>query len=407
MSILQQLGHLTVNEFLESYWQQKPVLLRGVFPEFQSPDFKPLITANELAGLALEEDIESRIILEKGNLKQTGSEKNKSTPWALHCGPFEESIFAQLPESHWTLLVQAVDHYSSDIAQLLERFHFIPSWRLDDMMISYAADGGSVGPHYDQYDVFLLQAEGKRRWKIGPTYDEHAPKVDNTPLHILKDFQVDEEWLVEPGDVLYVPPQYGHWGVAEGECLTYSVGFRAPSAEEILAGLGDHIGASLSESQRFSDAKRPATQTPGVITSEDVQRIQQLALKLINNPEAIAQWLGYEMTHPKYGAPEITQDYQEQDILELILNGNLEKNTAARFAYLEDELTSDQVSSAGLASLFVDGESYTCSKVLAQLLCDLPFTQLSIELQNNAERLSRDDFHVLSQLLNTGALMES
>ena len=167
------LGKLAPQDFLDKYWQKKSLLIPKAFPDFKSP-----ITADELAGLSLEEEVESRIILEHGN-----------TPWELRQGPFSEDSYSALPDSHWTLLVQAVNHWVPEVQELLKHFNFIPSWRFDDIMISYATDGGSVGPHYDQYDVFLLQAEGKRHWQVGPVYNEQAPTLSGTPLHILSEFE--------------------------------------------------------------------------------------------------------------------------------------------------------------------------------------------------------------------------
>ena len=166
--------------------RKKPLLIRQAIPDFSAP-----ISADELAGLSLEEEVESRLILEQGE-----------TPWELRHGPFTEEAFRLLPESHWTLLVQAVDHWVPEVHELLEYFRFLPSWRLEDIMISYATDGGNVGPHYDQFDVFLIQAEGKRRWQIGPVYDDQTPMVENTPLHILSGFDVLEDYVLEPGDLL-------------------------------------------------------------------------------------------------------------------------------------------------------------------------------------------------------------
>lgn len=201
---LQLLGGLTAAEFLRDYWQRKPLLVRQAIPDFESP-----LSADELAGLSLEESVESRIVLEHGK-----------TPWEMRRGPFQEEDYQHLPEQDWTLLVQAVDQFVPEVAQLLEQFRFLPSWRIDDVMISYAAPGGGVGPHFDNYDVFLLQGHGRRRWKVGQMCSSDSPLREHADLRILADFEQSDEWVLEPGDMLYLPPRLAHYGIAEDECMT-------------------------------------------------------------------------------------------------------------------------------------------------------------------------------------------
>ena len=203
------LGTLSEERFLSDYWQQKPLLIRGAWPNFQAP-----IDADELAGLALEDEVESRLII--------GSD------YAVEQGPFAEERFASLPAREWTLLVQAVDLWVPEVAEMLRRFSFLPRWRIDDIMVSYATDGGGVGPHFDDYDVFLLQGSGQRRWQIGDYCDANSALSEHSQLKILDAFDAQQDWLLNPGDMLYLPPRLAHCGVAVGECCTYSVGFRAP-----------------------------------------------------------------------------------------------------------------------------------------------------------------------------------
>jgi 50S ribosomal protein L16 3-hydroxylase len=205
--------------FLTEYWQKKPLLLRNALPGFVSP-----LTPDELAGLALETDVESRLVLERG----------KRERWELRNGPFSAAQFKRLPKQRWTLLVQAVDHWVPPVRALFNHFAFLPAWRFDDIMVSYAVDKGGVGPHFDYYDVFLLQGLGQRRWRIGDRCDVSTPLRTDTQLRILKRFTTREEFVLEPGDLLYVPPGIAHWGTAVGECMTYSIGFRAPSEVELL-----------------------------------------------------------------------------------------------------------------------------------------------------------------------------
>lgn len=232
-------GDLSAEIFLRDYWQKKPLLIRNAFP-----GFVPCISADELAGLACEEEIESRLI-----------ETDPATgDWSLEHGPFAEERFATLGSKPWTLLVQAVDHWVPDVAPLMQAFDFIPQWRRDDLMISYASDGGGVGPHYDNYDVFLLQAEGVRRWEFGGLFGKDSPRRDDTPVMILPEWQAEQSFDLQPGDMLYLPPRVGHNGVGVGDgCMTWSIGFRAPSHSEILQGLTQSICDGLSSDLRYED----------------------------------------------------------------------------------------------------------------------------------------------------------
>ena len=219
MSIL---GNITTEEFLRDYWQKKPLVIRGAFADFEMP-----FDAGELAGLALETDCPARIILEKGH-DNKNEESPENKPWTVQYPPFTDESFTSTPETHWTFLVNDLERYYPELGNLIEPFRFIPDWRIDDLMVSYAADQGSVGPHVDAYDVFLIQGEGKRRWQV--VTDPYYPSelLEDSQLAILKNFKHDEEWLLDTGDMLYLPPNVPHHGVAIGECMTFSVGFRAP-----------------------------------------------------------------------------------------------------------------------------------------------------------------------------------
>ena len=209
------LGGRSAELFLSEYWQRQPMLVRGAFVDIEN-----IIEPEELAGFSLDDTVESRIILERSPVD-----------WELRHGPFNQKTFKNLPKTHWTLLVQALDHQVPAISDLLEAFNFIPNWRIDDVMASFAPKGGSVGPHYDFYDVFLIQAHGQRRWQVGQTCTEETAIVPNLPVRILQEFQPEQEWVLNPGDMLYLPPGIAHYGVAENECITLSVGFRAPSEQ--------------------------------------------------------------------------------------------------------------------------------------------------------------------------------
>jgi 50S ribosomal protein L16 3-hydroxylase len=288
------LGGLSATEFLETHWQRKPLLVRQALPNYRSP-----VSADELAGLALEDEIESRLVLEQG----------ADGPWALRHGPFQDEDFQNLPDEAWTLLVQAVDLWVPEVSVLLEQFNFLPKWRLDDVMISYAAAQGSVGPHFDQYDVFLLQVEGVRRWQVGRSCDASCPVLANTDLRILEDFEVEQEWLLQPGDMLYVPPGIAHWGVAQTPGLTFSIGFRSPNLADMLGELAMDIGEQPN-TPHYVDPPLEPSMASDEINPVFVAQAKQQLLALIDDDALIADWFARYMTSPKY--PDLTGLTDEQ-----------------------------------------------------------------------------------------------
>lgn len=332
------LGDITPEEFFRDYWQKKPLLIRGALPDV------PVIDANELAGYALEKNVESRLIVEH---PQSDPLRSK---WALTHGPLTAKHFKSLPGSHWTLLVQAVNQLHPDIHELLRRFCFIPHWRIDDVMVSYAVDKGGVGPHFDYYDVFLLQASGKRHWRIGQTCSSASPLRKDTDCKILQDFTTQEEWVVEPGDMLYIPPGVAHWGIAEGECMTYSVGFRAPSHGEILLDYSEEIASTLTEDRRFADPDRKPTAHPGLISDTDIQKVRTLLQNLLLDEKNLASWFGRFMTQPRREAPT----FEAETPYPMLGPG-------VRAAY--------RPHAQGQATLYVEGGELCCSLPLAEALC--------------------------------------
>lgn len=263
---------MTQQEFLDQYWQKKPLVIRQAFP-----DFKSVISPNELAGLAGEPRIESRLVIEKG---VGGS-------WQLIDGPFSDKDFSALPKSHWTLLVQDIDKHVPETKGILEPFSFIPNWRFDDLMISFAPKHGSVGPHTDGYDVFLLQGMGKRKWQVsaGPL---HKPALlENVDIQVLADFEPAQEWLLEPGDILYLPPHYGHHGVAMEDCMTFSIGFRAPNQSETLdAVINDLVEHSMAK-RHYQDSDLQAARHGYEIGLEAVLRLKKLLHETIEEAEPL------------------------------------------------------------------------------------------------------------------------
>jgi 50S ribosomal protein L16 3-hydroxylase len=291
------LGNISKEQFLKEYWQKKPLLIRQAYPNFE-----PLIPADELAGMSLEEEIESRIIMENG----------PDSPWQLISGPFQEETFGSLPEDKWTLLIQGVDQWLPEAADLLQDFNFIPNWRIDDLMISFATDGGSVGPHYDQYDVFLLQAEGQREWRIGQMCTEHDEFLKETKLRLLAKFEETERWVLEPGDMLYLPPRLAHYGISQGNGQTYSIGFRAPSQSELMHSLVDQIDASSNEDQRYGDPELALQTHSGEINEAALQQVRDFMIQALADPILLSDAIGKLMTEAKYPQERDEDDEKEK-----------------------------------------------------------------------------------------------
>ncbi|HEY1027724.1 MAG TPA: cupin domain-containing protein [Pseudomonas sp.] len=377
---LQLLGGLTAREFLRDYWQKKPLLVRQAVPDFESP-----ISPDELAGLALEEEVESRLVIEHGE-----------RPWELQRGPFNEDTFQELPERDWTLLVQAVDQFVPEVAELLEDFKFLPKWRIDDLMISFAAPGGGVGPHFDNYDVFLLQAHGHRRWQIGQMCDSQSPLLPHADLKILAEFEPTDEWVLAPGDMLYLPPCLAHCGTAEDDCMTYSVGFRAPSAAEVLTHFTDFLGQFLPDEERYSDADIQPSDDPNQIQRDALERLKTLLNEHMSDERLLMTWFGQFMTEPKY--PELVAgiEIEIDDFLGALEDGAiLIRNPSARMAW--SEVGEDLV-------LFASGQSRLVSASLRELL-KLICSADALHVENLAAWLADDEGRTLLwELVKQGSL---
>ena len=274
-------------DFLRDYWQKRPLLIRNAFAGFVSP-----ISPEDLAGLACEESALSRIV----------AHEREHDRWLLRHGPFPEAMFPELPQHDWTLLVQDVDKWDADVAALLPAFDFLPRWRIDDVMVSFAAPGGSVGAHVDQYDVFLLQGQGRRRWQIDASeaLGKDAPPIHfrlDTELKLLQRFTPTHEWVLEPGDMLYLPPGVPHHGVAEDACLTFSIGMRAPAASELLGDYVDTLIADADEAQRYRVPELAPVGDSNEIDAAAMQRvIEALNVLRMNDPERLGDWFGRYIT---------------------------------------------------------------------------------------------------------------
>ncbi|PCJ32297.1 MAG: cupin [Gammaproteobacteria bacterium] len=332
---------LTQQQFLDEYWQKKPLLIRQAFTDFESP-----ISPEELAGLACEDDIESRLIEERG----------PDSAWQVTNGPLSEQDFARLPETDWTMLVQDVDKHIPEFQALLDPFRFIPNWRRDDLMVSYAPQGGTVGPHTDGYDVFLLQAMGSRHWQVGGKAIHDAKIVEDLSLQILAEFDPEQEWDLQPGDMLYLPPHFAHHGVALNDCMTFSIGFRAPSRTDLLDGVINTLLEHELGKARYSDADLLVSADSSEIDEAAVQRLTKLLHDAIDeSTPLLAQVLGKFVTETKQSlvsfAAETEDELSNVDALDQQFSQGqqLQRSVYHRFAWTKI---------ADKTQLFMAGEVY-------------------------------------------------
>jgi 50S ribosomal protein L16 3-hydroxylase len=281
------LGGISPETFMRKYWEKKPLLIRGAIP-----GFKPLLDRAELIDLAAQDDVESRLVV--------SSLADKKGQWRLKHGPFARKDLPPFKQPGWTVLLQGVDLHDERVHQLMNRFRFVPDARLDDLMISYASDTGGVGPHFDSYDVFLLQAQGRRRWRIGRQKD--LSLLPDMPVKILAKFVPEQEFVLEPGDMLYLPPQWAHDGIAEGECMTYSIGFRSPVkgeiARELLQCLAEQAEGDVGPAI-YRDPDQPAVRNSGEIPAGLLQFAKDALAAALKDPLALQRSLGEIMTEPK------------------------------------------------------------------------------------------------------------
>jgi 50S ribosomal protein L16 3-hydroxylase len=332
--------------FLRHYWQKRPLLIRGAFPDFVSP-----LTPEDLAGLACEEAALSRVV----------RHDRKKDRWTLRNGPFAESDFPKLPKQDWTLLVQDVDKWDADVRGLLDFFDFLPRWRIDDIMISFAAPGGSVGAHVDQYDVFLLQGHGKRHWQIDTRADAPTAFRDDVELKLLREFHPNHEWTLEPGDMLYLPPGVPHHGVAVDACLTYSVGMRAPSQAELMVDFAEHLAQRTGEEARYADPDLSVPVDTNEIDETALARVRRALVELQTDEATLKAWFGaYISSYRSVGIsappkPPTTDAIRKT----LSAGGVLSRHPFLRSAWCRD---------GKRALLFADGEAYPMSLESARTL---------------------------------------
>lgn len=294
------LNGLSRSEFLAKHWQKKPLLIQQAIANFKSP-----INKQQLIELSHESSIESRVVT-----------ANETQAWNCEYGPFEPEYFPSLEDKHWTLLVQSVDHFLPEVAELLELFDFIPTWRIDDIMISYANDGGSVGPHLDQYDVFLLQAVGQRQWLINDEDYTEDDLLEDSELKLLAEFNHNKDYLLKVGDMLYLPPGVAHHGIANGDCITISIGFRAPTDHELLAAFADDL--PISQAPFFyTDPDLTLQRHCGEIDKQHIDYIYQMMMNRMVNDEQFEQWFGRYISEARSSNEQYHDDcsFDDFDIL--------------------------------------------------------------------------------------------
>lgn len=379
-SPLQVLGGITAEQFLNEYWQKKPLLVRNAMPEIIN-----ILEPDDVKELALEETVSARLI------KQKDKDPNQ---WSVKSSPLIKGDFQKLPKL-WTLLVQAVDHYSFDLAELWKKFPFIPQWRRDDIMVSYAPKGGSVGQHFDFYDVFLVQGYGHRRWQLGQMCDENTAFVAGQPLKLLPEMDVHFDEVLAPGDLLYVPPGLSHYGVAEDDCLTFSFGFRMPNVATMMDRVSDRFADNALLKNPVIDIMRDQVSQIGEMTSNELAYLKAKVLDQLQHSSDFEHALVALMSEPKYpdNIPE-PDEIEADDLREILSTGyELCLEPASRLLYTQQD---DQL------LFWANGEACCIDDRFAPLLKALADGQvLPFDAQFDHDEFLED----LAQLLNDSVLM--
>lgn len=374
------LGGITAEQFLAEYWQKKPLLVRNGLPEIVG-----LLEPQDVQELALEEHASARLIRQK--------DKNPNE-WHVKSSPLTKGDFQKLPKL-WSILVQAVDHYSFDLSELWKKFPFIPQWRRDDIMVSYAPKGGSVGKHFDFYDVFLVQGHGHRRWQLGQMCDANTAFVPNQPLKLLPEIDVQFDEILAPGDLLYVPPGMAHYGVAEDECLTFSFGFRMPNVAGMMERISDQFSANSLLQNPVVDIARQQISQIGEINTSELSYLKDLVLAQLQDSAALDAAITSYMSEPKYPDNIPEADEIEADDLKEILHEGYEVllEPASRLLYTEKN---------GTLNFWGNGEALFIAESFEQKLKAIANGEsLAFDSQfNNDETLEN-----VAHLLNESILM--
>ncbi|MBU2977072.1 cupin domain-containing protein [Alteromonas sp. C1M14] len=331
--------------FLNEYWQKKPLVIRQGLTAFSDP-----IDENDLAGLAQEDDVDSRIV-----------SVHDDEQWHVYHGPFDD--YNTVCQGKWTLLVQGVDRYSDDINGLMEAFNFIPYWRMDDVMISYAVKGAGVGPHTDQYDVFLIQGKGKRAWQVGAP-GNYTPRYPHKDLQQIAGFAPQIDVVLEPGDILYIPPGWPHDGQALEDCLTYSVGFRAPDQHQILQHVTDELTAAHCQPVRYSDPNLTQPRHPGMISPTEVSTLREMIIDLISSPDSDHALMSLlSMQHlPESDTPVPVTTDEVRTLLEN--GGEIIRLLGCKPVFNENQNSTN-------FTFYVNGEAFHTPKVLEQVMWEI------------------------------------
>lgn len=371
-------GDLTPEKFLAEYWQKKPLIIKQAFTNFQDP-----IPADELAGLAMESEIESRIV-------SVDSEGN----WQVDHGPFED--FSQYGESQWTLLVQAVNNWSRPTHELLSPFAFIPSWRIDDVMVSFSTPDGGVGAHLDQYDVFIIQGSGKRRWQVGAPDKSLSTLLPHPDLKQVSSFQPIIDEITEAGDLLYIPPNHPHNGVSIENSVNFSIGFQAPSSQDLWSSFADKlIDLNIGE-ERFSDPDRTQCQQNFTITAHDKKQLKSFMLAQLDNDELYEQFIGQYLTQGHHALEILVpvNDIDNAKLLDILSEPDI---LFMPVSGLKAAIVNDTK-----ATLFINGDSFPLEDqtlALAEKLAQQnPLTTSEIKKLNNCLK----NTELLTSVLNKG-----
>ncbi|MDG1074855.1 MAG: cupin domain-containing protein [Methylophilaceae bacterium] len=366
---LSLLNQLTPEIFLAEYWQKKPLLIRQAIPNFTG-----LLSPNELAGLACEDDVQSRII------------QNKNNTWTLTHGPFSEDTFSTLPESNWTLLVQSVNHHLPEAATLLKQFNFIPHARLDDLMVSYAPKGGSVGAHLDSYDVFLLQANGSRRWKINTHPD--LSLIEDASIRLLKQFETEQEWVLAPGDMLYLPPNIAHHGISEDDnCMTYSIGFRAPKKQALIEGFLAHLQETIQVDGLYEDADLRLQRHPSEISDAMIAKVEHVFNSITWHTKTVSDFLGRSISEPPadvvFESPFEDIDFSIDDFAQALTKQNMRLDLKSQLLFSHD-------------CFYLNGEQLIVTPSIAERVRELADHRIlqTINLTEKQRSLLASNFHV-------------
>ncbi|MEO4109333.1 cupin domain-containing protein [Acinetobacter pittii] len=374
------LGGITAEQFLAEYWQKKPLLVRNGLPEIIG-----LLQPQDVQELALEEHASARLIRQK--------DKNPNE-WHVKSSPLTKGDFQKLPKL-WSILVQAVDHYSFDLSELWKKFPFIPQWRRDDIMVSYAPKGGSVGKHFDFYDVFLVQGHGHRRWQLGQMCDVNTAFVPNQPLKLLPEIDVQFDEVLAPGDLLYVPPGIAHYGVAEDDCLTFSFGFRMPNVAGMMERISDQFSANILLQNPVVDIARKQMSQIGEINSTELSYLKDLVLAQLQDSTALDAAIMSYMSEPKYPDNIPEPDEIEADDLQEILHEGYEVllEPASRLLYTESD---------GVLSFWGNGEALCIAETFAPKLKAIADGE---SLAFNSEFNELEILENVAYLLNESILM--